>query len=629
MPGFASNDLRDQIRDASDIIEVIGSYIPLKSVGSTHKACCPFHKEKTPSFVVNAERQSFHCFGCGKGGDVYKFVMEYENVDFMSSMRLLAERAHIIIPERGEGRPEEAQSNALRKDRLYAICEHMASFYQMQLKRNPNSVVAVYLNTRALDDVTLDKFRIGAAPDGWDSALQYLRQQNFTDEEIALAGITTESEKNRGKFYDRFRNRLMFPITNEQGKVVAFSARKVLEDEGGGKYVNSPETPLFKKSRILYGFSIARKSIHNLQSVILCEGQLDVIAMHRAGFENTVAPQGTAFTAEQAAILRRQTDRIMLAFDADLAGQNAILKALEIVLTLDFDVKVIHFPGGKDPDELYRKEGADLIHKAVHEAEDFLAFLLRYFADQFDVETPAGKAKMANAIVPYIAKIENEIKLTTYCAALAKILRITESAVVSEIRTVRKGETPVPESVVRTAYEPEKQLSPCEKRIHVAEATLLRLMLEYELAAKAIATEIPPHMLSETDLGQAIDQMMVLTQNGDWLHRCSVIQNESHDRETTLSKYLVMEPLNFDNAKLERSISETIYHFKEAYFEREVEFSTLALGATMDLEKLKQLQFLQARLRAHRLTRHSLGEQRMIERAKRNENSLKEEENSI
>ncbi|MFA6714295.1 MAG: DNA primase, partial [Victivallaceae bacterium] len=350
------DEIVEEIRSRCNIVDVIRSYIPLKKAGGgTWKALCPFHNEKTPSFTVSEARGRYHCFGCGAGGDVFRFVMDWEKVDFPNAIHILASKCGVIIPEKTYSSPEDrqqAKQRAGKRERLYQINKEFAEWYALLLKNNPEWPVSQYLAQRGIPPETAQKFQLGAAPDAWDASLTHGKELDFSEEELLESGIVLVNEENK-RVYDRFRNRLVFPIWNEQGRVVGFSARTIEKEVPGAKYVNSPETPVFKKSGILYALPLARKAIQEHNMAILCEGQLDTIAMHRAGFECAVAPQGTAFTDEQARILKRYTDRIYLAFDSDAAGQKASARALELLLPLDFEIKVMRFPPGSDPDEIF------------------------------------------------------------------------------------------------------------------------------------------------------------------------------------------------------------------------------------------------------------------------------------
>ena len=355
---MADSDIQE-IKNRLDIADVIGDRVRLRRAGRDYIGLCPFHNEKTPSFHVNPEKQTYHCFGCGKGGDVFRFLMEKESVTFYDAVHMLASRAGVIIPDEApDGDMASARERAGAKERLYRLNEAVSEFFCRNLREHPDSEAAQYLRRRGIPDDVAQKFRIGAAPDSWDAALKFCRARGFTEEEGVTAGVLHRSEG--GRVFDQFRNRLVFSIFNESGRGVGFSARSLEpKPQDGRKYVNTPETPVFRKGSLLYALPLAREAMVKNKLAILCEGQLDVIAFHRAGFECAVAPLGTAFTPDQARVLKRYTNHIALAFDSDGAGRKAVLRAAEILLPLSVELKVIRIPGGKDPDELFSSGGAE------------------------------------------------------------------------------------------------------------------------------------------------------------------------------------------------------------------------------------------------------------------------------
>jgi len=538
------DEIIEEIRARTDIAELIGSYIPLKHSGATWKACCPFHDEKTPSFHVTPQRGRYHCFGCGKSGDVFRFVMDYEGVDFPTSAHLLASRCGVIIPEKQYTSPAEAQQAKVarnRKDRVYTLHEALGKYYVDCLWKDQLSPVHQYFMTRDIPEELALHFGIGAAPDGWDTTLNWGLSQGFTIDEMLDGGIILASERNPGKFYDRFRNRLVFPIWNEQGKVVAFSARTVEAQSDGAKYVNSPETMIFRKSHVLYALPLARQAMQKQGFFILCEGQLDTIAMHRAGFTNAVAPQGTAFTHEQAQILRRYSDKAYICFDSDGAGIKATLRAFEILLPMEFEIKVITLPGGKDPDELLKNEGPEAVARAVEGAGDFFEFLYRQKAAEHDASSPMGITRIVTDFIGYLQRIKNSVTRSMYASRLADMLGINENAVFNELNKFRKKEKfeqarrdgfkakaeqqQLPQSqqgapMNAPSVEPQQTsvdiLNMMPKEIVHAEKTLLALALVDEGVAQRLGTELPSDQLSETVLGRAINEIVRLTMGGEW-----------------------------------------------------------------------------------------------------------------
>ena len=526
----------DAVRARVDIVDLIQSYIPLKKQGRDFKACCPFHSEKTPSFTVRPDRQYYHCFGCGKHGNAISFVMERENVDFPTAIRLLAQKYNIYIPEEEERRSRPGarqypgaanQSYSEKKDRLFLLHEKLREWYVMNLRNNPEAPVAQYLATRNLSPESIQRFSLGMSLDSWDSAMVFAKNLGFTEAELAEGGIIKTFDDNPSKRYDLFRNRLMFPIWDELGRVVGFSARTIESDPKAMKYVNTPETPIFKKGRILYGMHLARSEMsdNKLGCAILCEGQLDVIAMHAAGFPNSVAAEGTAFTPEQARMLRRYTGKIKLALDSDNAGTKAVFKDAEILLPLGFDVKVVRFPGGKDPDELLKQQGREAIAEAIAQAVDFFDFAVREFSAKHGA-SPAGKAQTATAVLQLISLLESEASKTAYTSWLAEKLGLSADGLYAElVRTARKeaerreryaryeqGQNPIPESEP-VIQKPESQ---AQKRYKKALMEVLEVLLKFEEAAAIAAEQIPPEFLDQSPFAVAINEVIQAKMLEEW-----------------------------------------------------------------------------------------------------------------
>lgn len=413
MPMIAPQ-VREQIRSASDIVEIIQSYLPLRRAGGNFVALCPFHKEKTPSFHVNPGRQMFHCFGCHKSGDVFRFVQDYENVSFTEAAKRLAQRAGITI-EFDEAPAQRDERVA--KDRLRDIHEQITRRWQQSLANDAGGQVARdYLAKRRVAPEAVTRFRLGYAPDAWDDTVNWARSKDWELSLVEQAGLVIPRDPNdRGRgHYDRFRGRLMFPICDEQGRVVAFSGRVLSGDEKVAKYVNSPETPIFTKSRILYGLDKARRAILDAGSVIVCEGQLDLIACHTAGVENTVAPQGTALTAEHLRILRRYAQEAVLCFDSDKAGQKATARILDELVGSGMSIRVVAVPAPHDPDSFIREQGGDAFRRLVAGARDFFDFYLDFLCGQNDATSDRGQTAVIAAMAAALLKTENEALLDRY-----------------------------------------------------------------------------------------------------------------------------------------------------------------------------------------------------------------------
>src|ERR1700690_2761529 len=373
MAGTLSPATRERIRAASDIVDVIGSYLPLKKAGANFTALCPFHKEKTPSFNANPPPQIFHCLGCHKGGDVFTFVKEYENIGFMDAIRRLADRAKVSLEF--DQNPAEQQSRHL-KDQLLQIHEQIAQRWQnCLLNEAAGQVARDYLARRGVPPEAVKLFRLGAAPDAWDDTVNWAKSKGHDLSLVEKAGLILRKEGSE-HYYDRFRGRLIFPICDEQGRVIGFSGRVLSGDDKTAKYVNSPETPIFTKSRVFFGLDKSKRALLDAGFVIVCEGQLDLIACFMGGVQNVVAPQGTAFTADHARILKRYVDEVVLCFDSDEAGQNAAVRSLDHLLESGLAVRVAVVPPPHDPDSFIKANSGEAFRKLVEGAEGFFDYYL-------------------------------------------------------------------------------------------------------------------------------------------------------------------------------------------------------------------------------------------------------------
>jgi DNA primase len=435
MPRIAQETV-EQVAAASDIVAVIGSYFPLKRAGTEFRAICPFHQEKTPSFFVNPSKQSYYCHGCGAGGAVFQFLMQYENIDFPESVRRLASRAGIAIIE-DELSAEEETKQSLRKRLLRLHFETTAWFHSNLLRTKAAAKARSYLQSRSINIETARRWQIGYAPDTWDSLVHWATAAGFTKEELIESGLVKlrEEGNRRSRIYDRFRDRLMFPIHNDFGEVVAFSGRVLDPKASGGKYVNSPETPLFSKGNLLFGLHQSKRFIANARQAIVLEGQLDLITTFEAGIQNVVAPQGTALTARHAALLHRFADEVVLFFDADVAGQKAAERALEVLFGAGLQVKIGEMPPGEDPDSLIRKSGPDAFRSRVELAQDFFDFQINRNLSAAESTTTAGRVAFARKMSQFIGVVPDLVLRDTLISRLAVLLRIPRETLEQMVRS--------------------------------------------------------------------------------------------------------------------------------------------------------------------------------------------------
>jgi DNA primase len=403
----------EQIAAANDIVDVIGSYFPLKRAGANFKALCPFHQEKTPSFMVSPSRQTFHCFGCGAGGSVFRFVMDYEHTDFPSAVRKLATRVGITVVETRAAADEDRRYEA-RRTLLKLHADAAEWCHENLLKRDVGEPARKYLKQRGVTSEIAKHWQLGYAPDEWDAFGSWARAHGYHTRDLITSGLakTRDDAENapieRSSAYDRFRGRIMFPICNDVGEVIAFSGRLLKDAEGGAKYLNSPETPLFRKGSVLFGLHKTKRALIEANCAVVCEGQLDLISLFEAGITNVVAPQGTAFTESQARVLKRFVNEVVLCFDADVAGQKAAERSLEALLQNDLIVRVAEMPAGEDPDSLVRREGKEAFESRVAGARDFFDYWIERGIARTDLTSLGAKIQLARRAAELISRIGND-----------------------------------------------------------------------------------------------------------------------------------------------------------------------------------------------------------------------------
>jgi len=483
MPRFSDN-FRERVRAASDIVDLIGASIPLKRNGANFVCLCPFHREKSPSFNVNPARQIFHCFGCQAGGDVFKFVQLYENISFPEAIERLAERARIPLEyEAGTGAPE----NRGLKDALLKLHEAICLRWQQCLANEAAGELARdYLARRGVAPETVNAFRLGAAPEAWDDTVNWAKSKGFDDSLCEQAGLILRKAET-GRVYDRFRGRLMFPICDEQGRVIAFSGRVLQGDEKTAKYVNSPETPIFTKGKVLFALDKARRAILDAGHAIICEGQLDTIACHAAGIRNVVAPQGTALTPDHARVIRRYVEEVVLCFDGDKAGRNASVRSFDGLLGSGLSVRVASIPPPDDPDSFIKSHGAEAFRGILTRAEGYFDFYLRHLLEENDVSTDRGRAVVVRSVGEAVQKTGNAVVIDTYAQRVAQRLGVDPAAVRQEFRKVRPGPQQAPNQDSAAVVPP-----PAQSPLSELEMWLVRYLLGNPSLANFAAHHLDP-----------------------------------------------------------------------------------------------------------------------------------------
>jgi DNA primase len=488
MSRIAEESIR-KVADASDIVEIIGGYFPLKRAGTSYRALCPFHKEKSPSFHVNPSRQSFHCFGCGAGGGVFRFVMDYEHLDFPSAVRKLAQRSGIVLVEDND--PKE-QSRRDQRSRLLELHREAAAWYHLNLMRSRDAEHArSYLKRRGLTSEIAGNWQLGYAPGGWETFRNWALSKGFTRDELLQGGLLTAKEGDTQGGYDRFRDRLMFPIRNDYGEVVAFSGRILNDSDREAKYVNSPETPVFVKGRVLFGIDKSKRALIEAGEAIVLEGQIDLISAYEHGVANVVAPQGTAFTPEQARLLRRFVERVSLCFDSDTAGQNAVEKSLPALLAAGIEVRVVTLPPGEDPDSLIRGKGVEEFRSRLGLRKDFFDHTIDRALGETESRGgtfgPREKTAVARRLGGFLALLPEAALRETTSAHVAARLGLSKEALQE---AARMNPVQLPEESERTESQPRPASVP--KRVSASTELICRLGLISSQVREWISTQKDP-----------------------------------------------------------------------------------------------------------------------------------------
>lgn len=416
----------EEIKSRLDLIDTISEYFPLKQAGANFRALCPFHKEKSGSFMASKEKQIWHCFGCGEGGDIFGFVMKIEGLDFPDTLRLLATKAGVKLQKQD---PKVIGT----RNKLYDVTELSAKFFHELLLKHPKAEIArAYIKKRGLKPETVNSWRLGYSPDSWDVLNKFLKSRGFNDQEIFAAGMTVKKDRESG-FYDRFRNRLMFPINDVHGNVVGFTARVLDETKDKmGKYINSPQSGIYDKGRLLFGLDRAKQDIRKQNLAVLVEGNMDCISSHEAGVTNVVASSGTALTQDQTVLLKRFSENVALSFDADAAGENAALRGIDIALQQGMNIKVVTIPEGKDPDDCIRHNPADW-STAIKNAQSIMDYYFTRALNGLDLSSAQAKKNAAKFLLTQMAKMPDQIEQSHYIQKLSSAINVSESILRSSL----------------------------------------------------------------------------------------------------------------------------------------------------------------------------------------------------
>jgi len=497
MASYYPDELISEVISANNLVDVVSSYVKLKKSGNRYMGLCPFHGEKTPSFHVSADKQLYHCFGCGEGGSVVQFIMKAENLDFVETVKFLAARAGINLPE---GNENSSDGEFFRqKQKVLEMYVSAARFYHSCLTSENGKTALGYLSARGLDSSTVTRFGMGYAPDSFDALYAHLKEAGYSEDIMLLSGLIRKSDKN-GKLYDFFRDRVMIPIFDIRGNVIAFGGRTMSKTESR-KYLNSSDSIVFNKSKTLYAMNFAKKNC--AEQIIMVEGYMDVISLHQYGFTNAVAGLGTAFTQDHAKLLSRYTKEVVLCYDSDEAGRKATLAALEILSTTDLKIKVMNIPDAKDADEFLKLKGAAKFKSLVDSAPGHILYKIGLLKQQYDIDNTEQKIELVTQMAKVFSEVKNEIQLEAYVKEASVETGISPEAIFAEIKKMGYS-VPASANPTRRIKSDEQKKDPGD---FTTEASLLNLMCSDLPVWKRLREKLTPDFFESTLLAPVVSDV--------------------------------------------------------------------------------------------------------------------------
>ena len=571
-----SDELIEEIRQNNDIVDVISQYVHLKRSGRNFFGLCPFHNEKSPSFSVSPDKQIFHCFGCGVGGNVYTFLMKIEGINFIEAVQTLAERANIVLPTL-ENSADSAKEEL--KAKVFKVNEYAADFYHKNLYKPEAKIAQEYVKKRKLTNNTLEAFQIGFSGK-FNELYQELKKQGFQDQEMLESGLVNRNE--RGQYIDRYRNRLMFPICDARGRVIAFGGRVL--DDSKPKYINSPENVVYSKGRNLFGLNVAKKG--DLKKILIVEGYMDVISLHQRGITNVVAPLGTALTEQQGWLLRKNAEQIILSFDSDEAGLNAKIRAMDILQNMGCDIRVLQMEGAKDPDEYIIKYGNARFSNLIEKAISVLEFKVKLLKRDLNLENINDKIKFLNEIAKLIAKIDNTIEREVYIDKISREYQISKEAIYAEVnkltyasekseKTLEKTQVPVIHRKIEQKVIPES----IKRRENTVLSILLTGKLEfYEILKQNIQVEDFKDELNQKILKKLYEEFQKSNNNIN-----SILDNLTEEEQNRITEIMAVD---YGIQDMEKAIDDIIQNYeKDKLNERKMEIIELLDSGVEDSQK--------------------------------------------
>lgn len=560
IPGY----LIDQIRQSNNIVEVISEYLPLKKTGSNFKALCPFHQEKTPSFIVSPQKEIFHCFGCGEGGNVFNFLMKHEKITFIEAVERLAERAGISLPKDGASREEASRISQERKS-LFEINRHAADFFHKCLKSSRFAQKArEYLKKRGLQEKIIDRFGLGYAPGSGRGLLEAAINKGYSKALLEKAGLITFSEK-RNDYCDLFFDRIIFPISDVQSRIIAFGGRTLGEQLP--KYLNSPETAIFYKRKTLYALNLAKESIQKKNHIIILEGYTDILTCHQVGVENSIATLGTALTSDHVSIISRYAEEVVIIYDADTAGVKATLRGLDLLIGSGLKVRVVALPQGTDPDDFLRSQGVEKFQREISQSLSLVDYRIKLVSQATDLNSSEGKVAVVEEVLPTIARIKNLIEQKEEIKKLSRLISVDEQTLLLELgrinrKTYQWGKPSYREELARDFRDPTSQ-----QGILKAEKGLVQVMINYPEEIGTIRVEVAPEDFLIGDLSTTVQ-----------------IIYELHDKKEPIHPAVIMDRIYSQDLQFSGNINQIIASL--AIEEKKAEFSPGIVNALISRVKM-------------------------------------------
>ncbi len=575
-----SEEILNEVRQSNDIVDVISQYVHLKRSGRNYFGLCPFHNEKSPSFSVSPDKQIFHCFGCGVGGNVITFVSQIEGLNFVETVQMLAERANIQLPTLQNNGDTQRE---ILKDKVYKVNEFTAEYYHQNLYKPQAKTAQEYVKKRQLTNETLKSFRIGFSGK-FDELYQELKKQGFQEQEILESGLVNKNE--RGQYIDRYRNRLMFPICDARGRVIAFGGRVL--DDSKPKYINSPENVVYSKGRHLFGLNVAKKG--DTKKLLIVEGYMDVISLHQRGITNVVAPLGTALTEQQGWLLRKNSEQIILSFDSDDAGIKAKLRAIDILQKMGCDLRVIQLEGAKDPDEYIVKYGNMRFQNAVDKAFSVVEFKVKILKKELNLENTNDKIKFLNEIAKLISKVDNTIEREVYIEKIAKEYDISKEAIYAEVNKLTykndKSEK-VLEKAKPVITHKKVETKEVSESIRRRENTIISILLTGDLSIfEIIKQNIKPEDFQD-EINQEIAKKLYEEFEKGNSNINSIIDTLDQEHQNQITMIMAED---YEIEDLEKAIDDIIQAYKrDKLNNRKLEILEL-LEKTSNIEEKKELE---------------------------------------